>query len=194
MALPPFLNSVIGWLRAGYPEGVPDVDYVPLFALLGSQLSESDVKAVAEELANMSKPESAEAIRKAIADGHRPCGERRRRGPGQVPPGRGRLAAGQARAFRPGELALARQPPVAAVRAGRAPARQLGRGRLGISAPSVLGADELVEPRHRLPPRHRDGIRREKRHATPSRSSASPHSRKISSDSLLNKYRGYSYQ
>jgi hypothetical protein len=67
MALPPFLNSVIGWLRAGYPEGVPDVDYVPLFALLGSQLSESDVKAVAEELANMSKPESAEAIRKAIA-------------------------------------------------------------------------------------------------------------------------------
>ena len=48
MALPPFLNSVIEWLRAGYPEGVPDVDYVPLFALLGSQLSESDVKAVAE--------------------------------------------------------------------------------------------------------------------------------------------------
>ena len=66
MALPPFLNSVIQWLRAGYPEGVPDVDYVPLFALLGSQLSESDVKAVAEELEHMSKPESAEAIRTAI--------------------------------------------------------------------------------------------------------------------------------
>src|SRR6476660_187372 len=66
MALPPFLNSVIQGLRAGYPEGVPDVDYVPLFALLGSQLSESDVKAVAEELEHMSKPESAEAIRKAI--------------------------------------------------------------------------------------------------------------------------------
>ena len=49
MALPPFLSSVIEWLRAGYPEGVPDVDYVPLFALLGSQLSESDVKAIAEE-------------------------------------------------------------------------------------------------------------------------------------------------
>ena len=67
MALPPFLNSVIEWLRAGYPEGVPDVDYVPLFALLGSQLSESDVKAVAEELEHMSKPESADAIRHAIA-------------------------------------------------------------------------------------------------------------------------------
>jgi hypothetical protein len=67
MALPPFLNSVIEWLRAGYPEGVPDVDYVPLFALLGSQLSENDVKAIAEELENESKPESAAAISKAIA-------------------------------------------------------------------------------------------------------------------------------
>ena len=67
MALPPFLTSVIGWLRAGYPEGVPEVDYVPLFALLGSQLSESDVKAIAGELENETKPESAEAIRRAIA-------------------------------------------------------------------------------------------------------------------------------
>ena len=67
MPLPPFLASVINWVRAGYPEGVPDVDYVPLFALLGSQLSEDDVKAIAQELENESKPESAEAIRKAIA-------------------------------------------------------------------------------------------------------------------------------
>jgi Protein of unknown function (DUF3349) len=67
MALPPFLTSVIEWLRAGYPEGVPDVDYVPLFALLGSQLSESDVKAIAGELESETKPESAEAIRRAIA-------------------------------------------------------------------------------------------------------------------------------
>jgi hypothetical protein len=67
MALKPFLGSIVGWLRAGYPEGVPDVDYVPLFALLGSQLTDSDVKAIAEELANASKPESAEAIRHAIA-------------------------------------------------------------------------------------------------------------------------------
>ena len=50
MPLPPFLASVINWVRAGYPEGVPDVDYIPLFALLGSQLSEADVHAVAQEL------------------------------------------------------------------------------------------------------------------------------------------------
>jgi hypothetical protein len=68
MALPPLLSKVIGWLRAGYPEGVPDVDYIPLFALLGSQLTNEEVAAIAEELANESKPESAEAIRKAIVD------------------------------------------------------------------------------------------------------------------------------
>ena len=37
MPLPPFLAAVVGWLRAGYPEGVPEVDYIPLFALLGSE-------------------------------------------------------------------------------------------------------------------------------------------------------------
>ena len=67
MALPPLLASVIHWLRAGSPEGVPDVDYVPLFALLGSQLSDSDVKAIADELASDTRPGSAEAIRQAIA-------------------------------------------------------------------------------------------------------------------------------
>jgi hypothetical protein len=67
MALPPFLSAIIGWLRAGYPEGVPEVDYIPLFALLGSQLTDSEVAAIAEELATESKPESAEAIRNAIA-------------------------------------------------------------------------------------------------------------------------------
>jgi hypothetical protein len=68
MALPPLLSKIIGWLRAGYPEGVPDVDYIPLFALLGSQLTNEEVAAIAGELADESKPESAEAIRKAIVD------------------------------------------------------------------------------------------------------------------------------
>jgi hypothetical protein len=66
MALPPFLSSIVGWLRAGYPEGVPDVDYIPLFALLGSQLTDSEVSAVADELVNESDLQSAEAIRHAI--------------------------------------------------------------------------------------------------------------------------------
>jgi hypothetical protein len=66
MALPPVLSSIIGWLRAGYPEGVPDVDYVPLFALLASQLTDAEVAAIAGELENSSDPDSAEAIREAI--------------------------------------------------------------------------------------------------------------------------------
>jgi hypothetical protein len=45
---------------------VPDVDYIPLFALLGSQLTNSDVNAIADELSSESNPESAESIRHAI--------------------------------------------------------------------------------------------------------------------------------
>jgi Protein of unknown function (DUF3349) len=66
MPLPPVLNSIIGWLRAGYPEGVPDVDYIPLFALLASQLTDTDVKMIAEVLADSSDRDSATAIRDAI--------------------------------------------------------------------------------------------------------------------------------
>jgi hypothetical protein len=68
MELPPVLRRVVEWLRAGYPEGVPDVDYVPLFALLGSELTNHDVSLIAEDLASSSDPHSAEAIKKAIAD------------------------------------------------------------------------------------------------------------------------------
>ena len=68
MALPPFLNRIVDWLRAGYPEGVPEHDYIPLFALLGSQLTNDEVTAIAEELETTSgDPESAEAIKRAIS-------------------------------------------------------------------------------------------------------------------------------
>ena len=66
MELPPVLKKVVDWLRAGYPEGVPDVDYIPLFALLGSELSNHDVELIADDLASSTDPQSAEAIRKAI--------------------------------------------------------------------------------------------------------------------------------
>ena len=67
MALPPFLSSVIDWLRAGYPEGVPDVDYIPLFALLGSELTDADINAITDELAATGDPATAQGIRDAIA-------------------------------------------------------------------------------------------------------------------------------
>jgi hypothetical protein len=68
MALPPVLKSVIDWLRAGYPEGVPSVDYIPLFALLGSHLTDADINAIADELAANSDATSAEQIRDSVRE------------------------------------------------------------------------------------------------------------------------------
>jgi Protein of unknown function (DUF3349) len=45
-----FLTSVVAWLRAGYPEGIPPTDYFPVLALLSRRLSTDEVKAVAREL------------------------------------------------------------------------------------------------------------------------------------------------
>jgi hypothetical protein len=66
MAIPPVVNKIVGWLRAGYPEGVPQHDYMPIFALLGTQLTNDEVTLIADELAFSADPASAEAIKAAI--------------------------------------------------------------------------------------------------------------------------------
>jgi hypothetical protein len=45
-----FLNSIVSWLRAGYPEGVPPTDTFPVLALLTRRLGHDEVIAVAQEL------------------------------------------------------------------------------------------------------------------------------------------------
>ena len=45
-----FLTSIVDWLRAGYPEGIPPTDYFPVLALLSRRLSHDEVKAVARGL------------------------------------------------------------------------------------------------------------------------------------------------
>ena len=50
MSMPSFLDSIVGWLREGYPEGVPEQDYVPLLALLRRRLTDEEVAAVVKEL------------------------------------------------------------------------------------------------------------------------------------------------
>jgi hypothetical protein len=45
-----FLNAIVSWLRAGYPEGVPPHDYMPVLALLSRRLTTDEVTAVASEL------------------------------------------------------------------------------------------------------------------------------------------------
>ncbi|MCK9923128.1 DUF3349 domain-containing protein [Frankia sp. AgPm24] len=67
-ALPPFLASIVGWLRAGYPEGVPDHDYLPLFALLRRKLTADEVDELATTLAEADDSASVHAVRTAISE------------------------------------------------------------------------------------------------------------------------------
>ncbi|MBB5917408.1 hypothetical protein BJY24_006320 [Nocardia transvalensis] len=50
MALSGLLAKIVEWLRAGYPQGVPDSDYVPLLALLSRRLTHEEVQQVASAL------------------------------------------------------------------------------------------------------------------------------------------------
>ena len=45
-----FLSSVVSWLRAGYPEGIPQTDTFALLALLTRRLGNDEVKIVANAL------------------------------------------------------------------------------------------------------------------------------------------------
>lgn len=51
VALSDGLARVLGFLRVGYPDGVPDADQVPLLALLRRRLSDDEVVTLAEEFA-----------------------------------------------------------------------------------------------------------------------------------------------
>lgn len=54
--MPAVLNSIVTWLRAGYPNGVPEQDYIPLLALLARRLTAEEVEAVAAELGRQGDP------------------------------------------------------------------------------------------------------------------------------------------
>jgi Protein of unknown function (DUF3349) len=47
-----FLTRIVTWVRAGYPDGVPQNDYLPILALLSRRLGTDEVAMVAEELMN----------------------------------------------------------------------------------------------------------------------------------------------
>ncbi|MEV6773572.1 DUF3349 domain-containing protein [Nocardia sp. NPDC051030] len=44
------LATILHWLRAGYPHGVPREDYVALFAVLHRRLTDQEVMEIFEEL------------------------------------------------------------------------------------------------------------------------------------------------
>ena len=49
-AVTKFLARIVAWINAGYPEGVPGPDRVPLLALLRRRLTDDEVKAVVAAL------------------------------------------------------------------------------------------------------------------------------------------------
>ena len=50
METPQFITSLLSWLRAGYPEGVPATDYSPLLALLRRRVSDDEATDIAARL------------------------------------------------------------------------------------------------------------------------------------------------
>ncbi|WP_166909087.1 DUF3349 domain-containing protein [Mycobacterium sp. DL440] len=66
-----FLDNVLRWLRAGYPEGVPHTDQFALLALLTRSLSEDEVVQAAHNILRSStgdSPVTDDDIRLAVQD------------------------------------------------------------------------------------------------------------------------------
>ena len=49
-----FMTRAVGWLRAGYPTGVPRQDYVALLGVLRRKMTEDEVRKIAVDLADQS--------------------------------------------------------------------------------------------------------------------------------------------
>jgi hypothetical protein len=67
----PPLESILGWLHKGYPEGVPPKDYFPLLALLKRSLSEDEVVQAAQSIlrdTDFDSPVTAEQIHDAVRE------------------------------------------------------------------------------------------------------------------------------
>jgi Protein of unknown function (DUF3349) len=61
-------ECVIGWLNAGYPQGVPPKDYFPLLALLKRSLTDEEVVKAARSILKSTDSETVteDEIRSAI--------------------------------------------------------------------------------------------------------------------------------
>ncbi len=45
-----YLERALGWLKAGYPQGIPSSDYIPLVAVLRRKLSADEIEELGREL------------------------------------------------------------------------------------------------------------------------------------------------
>ncbi|MDQ1541389.1 MAG: hypothetical protein QOH29_2115 [Actinomycetota bacterium] len=62
MPVTALLQSIVGWIRKGYPEGVPQKDYIALLALLKRRVSDREVAQIAAELASVRDDSEASRI------------------------------------------------------------------------------------------------------------------------------------
>jgi hypothetical protein len=68
---PSFFQSVLDWLRKGYPEGIPPTDYYPLLALLKRTLTEEELIQAASTLLRESRtanPVTDSQIRRVVRE------------------------------------------------------------------------------------------------------------------------------
>jgi hypothetical protein len=63
--IPSLAQSILAWLRAGYPEGIPPKDRIPLIALLRRRLTDVEVReiAIGAALAELIDENSDQVIR-----------------------------------------------------------------------------------------------------------------------------------
>lgn len=45
------LQRILGWLKAGYPDGIPPRDYPPVLGVLSRNLTDDEIESIADELA-----------------------------------------------------------------------------------------------------------------------------------------------
>jgi hypothetical protein len=60
------VSRVLAWLRAGYPDGVPQQDYVALLGILKRQLSDEEIVMIASTLTGGAYEDREDRIRHAI--------------------------------------------------------------------------------------------------------------------------------
>ena len=68
---PSRIARILGWLKAGYPDGIPPHDYPPVLGVLRRNLSDRDIEEIADELALQSvslgvEPVTGEQIREMV--------------------------------------------------------------------------------------------------------------------------------
>ncbi|CAM3954815.1 DUF3349 domain-containing protein [Smaragdicoccus niigatensis] len=64
------LRAVLQWLKAGFPQGVPQSDYAAVFAVLHRRLTDVEVTQIAAEFTetHADEPVTTAQIREAIAE------------------------------------------------------------------------------------------------------------------------------